>query len=375
MEKDIKENKPDSLQFANLTELEIPTVFDKGFNKYLQKFMHSFRNKEHPTVNINNLLILNGTEHMGKSWFLRHNLKLFEDSPSLVKNLVIHYDIREVGGQSFNSFLFNFENIIITSIVQRNNEDKMKPVLTVDILKDILLYRYEKGWIEINISKGLKRSLDSHDDPYSYYIDSNKYNEEIFALLEQYERKAFKEYVLLENLDKIVSFIANSMGIDNVHACLLLFQDCLIQREDIHKNEKIFGDELYRDGIEVMEYLFDVVNHIGGYHEKQIEADSLRDVDSELPVYPHVVLALESVQCFFDMFDAEERPMNYLHRIMLRLYVNINNSRTIQATGTISLSSSKQIKTFTLIRLYMKNYTKINGPSQHCCTNRNHVVI
>jgi hypothetical protein len=167
----------------------------------------------------------------------------------------------------------------------------------------------------------LKRALDSNSDPYTYFIDSNRYNDEILDLLEQYDRKAFKEYCFIEGgLDKIIGMISDSMNIDKIQACLLLFQDCLIQREDINKNEAVFG-ELYRDGIEVMEYLFDVLNYIAGYHEKQISQDALRDTDSPMPMYPHVVLALESVQCFFEMFDAEKRPENYLHRIMLRLYV------------------------------------------------------
>ena len=85
-----------------------------------------------------------------------------------------------------------------------------------------------------------------------------------------------------------------------------------------------------------MDFLFDVLNYIAGYHETQIEEDSLRNIDSELPMYPHVVLALESVQCFFDMFDAEKRPMNYLHRIMLRLYVTNINFRIILAIEIIS---------------------------------------
>jgi hypothetical protein len=327
MEKTIIEDKGKITEFdpKDLKELEVPTVFDKGFDKYLQKFMHSFRNKEHPTININNLLILNGPEYAGKSWFLRHNLKLFEDSPSLIKNLAIHYDIREVAGQSFYSFLANFEEKIIQSIVQSNSEEVIagkKPLITEGVLLELLLYRYENGWIEINISKGMKRVLSSHDDPYCYFVDNIKYNDEILDLLELYERKAFKEYIFIENFDKVIGYISESMGIQRIHACLLLFQDCLIQREDINKDINIFSDELYRDGIEVMEYLFDVLNYIAGYHEQQIESDALRDIDSELPVYPHVILALESVQCFFDMCDAEKRPMNYLHRIMLRLYVN-----------------------------------------------------
>lgn len=82
--------------------------------------MHSYRNKDEPTININNLLILSGPEKIGKSWFLRHNLKKFKVNEADKRTLVIHYDINSINHQNFNSFLHNFEENIISSINERN---------------------------------------------------------------------------------------------------------------------------------------------------------------------------------------------------------------------------------------------------------------
>jgi len=98
----------------------IPLVVDEPFSKYLQKFMHSYRNKEEPTININNLLILSGPEKYGKSWFLRHNLKTFKENNAEKRTVVIHFDINSINSQNFLSFLNNFEENIISSIVERN---------------------------------------------------------------------------------------------------------------------------------------------------------------------------------------------------------------------------------------------------------------
>lgn len=289
--------------------------------------MHSYRNKEHPTVNINNLMFLTGPEKNGKSWFLRHNLKKFAEEESENKTLVIHYDMGGIFNQNFYSFLFNFEKEIIRAIVERNNYEinkNNKNLLTIKNVFDILFYRWEKGWIEINLFNSIRRSVNDIDNesPYTFYINKLKYRDELLSFLEKYERRVFKEYNLCEGVDKIVEIISDSMNIDKLQAALLLIQDLLIQREDYRKDQQIFKGELYRDGLEVMEYFFDVINYIAGYHETQINADEALDHEIERPIYPHVVLALETGSSFLDMKGAESRPQDYLHRIMLRLYVN-----------------------------------------------------
>jgi hypothetical protein len=329
MSRYIKDNfgKEEVRELEKSSKYKFPIVIDENFSKYLQKFMHSYRNKEHPTVNINNLLFLSGPQKNGKSWFLRHNLKKFDEEDADLKTLVIHYDIlNKRQSQSFYTFLFNFENEIIKSIVRRNKyeQDKYKRnLISFGDLKDLLFYRWEKGWIEINLSKALKRANNEveNESPYTFYIDKSRFKEEILILIEKYEKKTFKENVLVDELDKINVLISQSMGVDEVESGLLLFQDLLIQREDYRKNLKVFKNELYRDGLEVMEYFFDIINYIAGYHEKQLQEESLRNIDSPMKIYPHVVMAIESVSHLFEMKDAERRPLDYLHRIMLRLFV------------------------------------------------------
>lgn len=309
-------------------DLKFPVLQDENFDNYIQKFMHSYREKEHPTININNLLFLTGTERCGKSWFLRKNLKSFEEESGKLKNLVIHYDIREINNSNFQSFLLNFETSIIDSIINRNEyelEINKEELISQEKLLELLFFRWEKGWIEINLAKSLKRAISETDTPYTYSIDKNSHFNDIMNLISKYERKAFKEYNLIENFSWIVDLIQEKMQISKLEASILLIVDCLIQREDLRKPDSFenhFENELYRDGIEVMEYLFDILNYIAGYHETQNKIVELSDVDKPRELYPHVVLALESVQEFFNMRDSERRAMDYMHKIMLRLYVS-----------------------------------------------------
>jgi len=124
-----------------------------------------------------------------------------------------------------------------------------------------------------------------------------------------------KDYPIQDDFHNIIDIIGKSMNIEPVEAGLLLIRDALIQREDSKKNLKIYKEELFRDGIEVMEYLFDILNYIAGFHEIQM------NLKNSSTIYPHVVLALEAVQNLWDMSDSERRPLDYIHTIMLRLYV------------------------------------------------------
>lgn len=340
------EDEQNILPQVNTEELKIPIVIDENFSRYLQKFMHSYRNKDNPTININNLLFLSGPEKSGKSWFLRANLKKFEEEEAEKKTMVIHYDMREIEGQNFYSFLYNFEREIINTMVERNkyeiNKSK-KGLVDIKVLKDLLFFRWEKGWIEINLAKAMRRAVNEEDNesPYTFYINKAKFRDEVLDLLSEYERKAFKQTVFVDKIDRLVEMVSESMGIEQLEAGLVLIQDCLIQREDYRKfnsntisntsvdtnndmnsHINIHKGELYRDGLEVMEYFFDVLNYIAGYHENQLKVSELEDVDAKMTLYPHIVLAIEHIDALFHMKDAESRPMDYLHRIMLRLYNN-----------------------------------------------------
>lgn len=343
-------------ELPKASEAKFPLLIDKNFDLYFQKFIHSYREKEHPTINLNNLLFLTGPEKCGKSWFLRKNLKKLEDKDSQVKNLIIHYDPREIKNSNFSSFLINFERSIIESLIRRNFleiQNEGKEIISQKDLLFLLFYRWEKNGIEINLSKSLKRSIAENDNPYTYFINKGKNYNEILNLIESYEKKAFKEEIIIPEFSRIVEIIEEDMEISNLEASILLIMDCLIQKEDLRKlknkkNEEIFINELYRDGLEVMEYLFDVLNFIAGYHEVHNKRNYLANKDKEdfykandynndddditdkdnndkekKDIYPHVVLAIESVHDLLEMKDCERRSKDYLHRIMLRLYVSI----------------------------------------------------
>ena len=57
LNKNIKETKDNPELLLNDTkDFKLPLIVDEIFSKYIQKFMHSFRNKDQPTININNKL-------------------------------------------------------------------------------------------------------------------------------------------------------------------------------------------------------------------------------------------------------------------------------------------------------------------------------
>eukprot|EP00340_Litonotus_pictus_P001740 CAMPEP_0170516388 /NCGR_PEP_ID=MMETSP0209-20121228/2614_1 /TAXON_ID=665100 ORGANISM="Litonotus pictus, Strain P1" /NCGR_SAMPLE_ID=MMETSP0209 /ASSEMBLY_ACC=CAM_ASM_000301 /LENGTH=425 /DNA_ID=CAMNT_0010801253 /DNA_START=918 /DNA_END=2195 /DNA_ORIENTATION=+ len=111
----------------------------------------------------------------------------------------------------------------------------------------------------------------------------------------------------------------------------------------------VYNYENYRSGINVVEYLLDVVNYISGYHESQLQEESIgfsveeldinklnkeeteeHDKDNEETIEEfnskihkiQSVLVLESIQSISKYVDAEERASNWIQHLILRLYNN-----------------------------------------------------
>ena len=63
-----------------------------------------------PSVNINNLLIVSGPEKIGKSWFLKHNLREFIANDNCIGLL---YTLKS---KNFDYFINDFENYLISEI-------------------------------------------------------------------------------------------------------------------------------------------------------------------------------------------------------------------------------------------------------------------
>ena len=282
--------------------------------------MHSYRNKNNSLININNLMFLSGPEKIGKSWFLRYNMKSFLESDPEQKHFPIHYDIREINDQNFNAFVFNFEKTVIDSIIEKNQFERTKgrkDIISINEISQVLFFRCEKPLIELYISRALHRAIQNSAFTFSISLE---FFDEVNTMLEEYENKGYNSTPLInEHFTKILEMISKSNEVDTLNAYLLLIQDVLIQKENTEK-DIIYDNELYRTGIEMLEFLLDTLNFIGGYHELQ---DSINnDLFLSKNFYPHVVLALESVQNFWEMKDVENRALNFMDTIILRLYVN-----------------------------------------------------
>ena len=112
-------------------DFEFPFLRDDEHNKYIQKFMFSFKNIYSENINGRNLMFFTGETKAGKSWLLRYNIRKFQASSQ--NPLVFHYDMRELGMLSFDMFLHSFEQMIIRTLVERNAADmasKKRPLIS-----------------------------------------------------------------------------------------------------------------------------------------------------------------------------------------------------------------------------------------------------
>lgn len=391
LNKNLNVNLTEEIKILNTSKDDFPIILDIPFSKYLTKFINSPRDKDNPNVNINNLLFVTGPERTGKSTFIRQCLKEFIKRDTEYKNFAIHFDCRKF--KNFEVFLFAFEEELINSIHLRNfiaNKENLI-LLTEEKLMNLLFFRYEKGWIEICLYKELLiikegNSIFKFDDI-----------EVLNGMLFKYQSKKYKELPLLDNIKNILNHITfksdfvdciSNNNINNsdyigkdIKKLLYLIKRILIKRESFNK-ECIE----YRNGLNVMEYLLDVINYISGYHESQniineigfnpMETD-LEVEDSTLnennileeneksnhsnknkninEINPNInhslkkknydfkkhrvqsVLVLESIDNIDNFVDCENRGKDWLRHLILRLYVRVNIFRIIMDIEIISL--------------------------------------
>ena len=192
----------------------------------------------------------------------------------------------------------------------------MKDIISIEDITQVLYYRCEKSLIELFISRSIHKAI--QNSAFTFIIDL-EYFDEVNLLLEEYENKSYNSTPLInDHIQRILEIISKSNDIDKVNAYLLLIQDILIQKENTEK-DIIYENELFRTGLEMLEFLLDTLNFIGGYHELQDQKNN--EIFLSKNFYPHVVLALESVQNFWEMKEVENRALNFLDTIILRLYV------------------------------------------------------
>lgn len=89
------------------------------------------------------------------------------------------------------------------------------------------------------------------------------------AYLDSYRNREYKETPLLDNFNKIVTTIAKtSYEGDTFKAALLVIYDVIMRKELERRPAHLYSTSQHRDGIDVLNFMFDLVNHISGYTSK-----------------------------------------------------------------------------------------------------------
>lgn len=87
--------------------------------------------------------------------------------------------------------------------------------------------------------------------------------------LDRYRNREYKETPLLDNFSDICKIIGkSSYNGDTFQAMLLLVYDVLIRKEQERKPVHLYQTSANRDGLDVLNFFFDLINHISGYTQK-----------------------------------------------------------------------------------------------------------
>lgn len=175
------------------------------------------------------------------------------------------------------------------------------------------------------------------------------------AHLDAYKNREYKETPLLDKFGEIAGILARaSYQGDTFKAALLLIYDVLLRKEVERKDSVYYHTNQGRDGLDVMNFMFDLINHIAGYtskyqeehidkvsHEQLVEkyrAEFLKYENNlnESPLlgdrHPHCLLVLEGMGPEFlkaaNPYSSEgtgsaNLARNYLDSLILRLMVRI----------------------------------------------------
>lgn len=146
--------------------------------------MFSFKNPYSPNINqYSSAAFITGPTKCGKSWFLRYNMRKFEANES--RPLVFYFDLKERKQINFQTFLDEFEAMLIRGIVSKGGVD---PVA--------LLLRFCDGnVVEQHLARGLQMAVEKGwSFGFEFEGDRNVLNE----VLRKYRGKGFKETPILE---------------------------------------------------------------------------------------------------------------------------------------------------------------------------------
>ena len=152
-----------------------------------------------------------------------------------------------------------------------------------------------------------------------YKIDSS-FLTEIQQMLSYFETESYHEYSIYNQLTRIIEIIAASSNYSLERALISLITDCLAHKEEFDLSNKQTSS-FDRTGFLTVSFLFDVLNHIAGYHcsqtgHEEIVSDRNRQ---QKTLFPHVCLVLENIDILFD--SADKKCRNFVDFLLLTLFV------------------------------------------------------
>lgn len=246
-------------QPAALTDFKWPFFQHSRYNEALTKFMYSFKNPYSPNINsYASVAFVTGPTKCGKSWFLRFNMRKFEANES--KPLVLYFDMNQRKCINFQTFLSEFEAMLIGGIVSKGGVD---PVA-------LLLRFQDANVVEQHVARGLQMALEKG---YSYGFEFDGDRKIVEEVLRKYRGKGFKETPIIDQIEEIANAFSNY---DPFEVKLRLCYDACVRRELDAVSSGRFDHALsytsnFRTGLDCMNYLLDVVNEIANYSEKHYD--------------------------------------------------------------------------------------------------------
>ncbi|CDW78409.1 UNKNOWN [Stylonychia lemnae] len=320
------------IQDAKGKDFVVPFIKNDNFVSLMQKCMFSFKNIYSENINARNLCFVTGATKQGKSWFLRYNIRKFQNSSQ--DPLVVYYDFREQGIVSFDMFLFSFEKAIIDSLANKNQQmlqKKNQPIISESEFMKVVYRFYDKNLFEQDLAKCIDKATNNYQD-----------KKELRSYLDKYRIKDYRETPIIDNLDKICEIISRSYQNDQFKARLLLVYDVVLRKEQEKKPAQFYHSSQFRSGIEVMNFLFDLINHIAGYthkyygehidvinqlqlvqkyrQEKETFKDNINQSDLLGDKYLHCLIVMESVQELYNMKSCGNLAIDYFDSLLLRLH-------------------------------------------------------
>jgi len=210
---------------------------------------------------------------------------------------------------------------------------------------------YDKSLFEQDLAKCLDKATNNYSVTAGFHVGKTESKAQLRAHLDNYRNREYKETPLLDKFSDIASIVAKaSYEGDTFKASLLLIYDVLLRKEQERKGPEYYSTSQGRDGLDVMNFFFDLINHIAGYTEKYYEelaekvshedlvqkyrAEFIKYEDklSDSPLlgdkHLHCLLVLESCQELLKMrlpgsdSGKDNLARNYLDALILRLIVS-----------------------------------------------------